>query len=66
VQQLQSKLKTSRRTVFRDLNGLEEIGIKVELRDKGYKVKQSAATCRKLLVDRQVKLLNKTLASWLR
>jgi predicted DNA-binding transcriptional regulator YafY len=66
VQQLQAKLKTSRRTIFRDLNSLDDMGIKVELGDKGYRVRQPVAACKKALADRQVKILSKLLDSWLK
>jgi predicted DNA-binding transcriptional regulator YafY len=66
VQQLQAKLKTSRRTIFRDLNSLDEMGVKVELGDKGYKIRQPAAACKKALVGRQMKILSKLLESWLK
>jgi len=66
VQQLQSKLKTSRRTIFRDLNTLDDMGIKVELGDKGYKIRQPVAACKKALTDRQIKVLKKLLDSWLK
>ena len=66
VQQLQAKLKTSRRTVFRDLNSLDDMGIKVELGDKGYRIRQPAAACKKALADRQIKCLSKMLDLWLK
>ena len=66
VQQLQAKLKTSRRTIFRDLNCLDEMGIKVDLGDKGYRIRQPAAACKKALGDRQIRTLRKLLDSWLK
>ncbi|HVP11529.1 MAG TPA: HTH domain-containing protein [Phycisphaerae bacterium] len=66
VQQLQVKLKTSRRTIFRDLNSLDDMGIKVELGDKGYRIRRPAAACKKALADRQMKSLSKMLDSWLK
>jgi predicted DNA-binding transcriptional regulator YafY len=66
VQQLQSKLKTSRRTIFRDMNSLDEMGIKVELGDKGYRIRQPVAACKKALSERQIKTLRKLLDSWLK
>jgi len=66
TRQLQAKLRTSRRTVFRDLNTLAELGIKVDLGDKGYKIKQSPAACKKLLADAQTKALHKFLNACLK
>jgi len=66
IQQLQGKLKRSRRTIFRDLNCLEDLGIKVELLPAGYKVKQGLAACRKALAARYTTKLNKLLAACLK
>jgi len=66
VQQLQKKLSTSRRTIFRDLNCLEKMGVKVDLGDNGYKIRQSVAYCKKLLGDCQLKALNKLLNTCLK
>ena len=66
IQQLQSKLKTSRRTIFRNLNTLEEIGIEVELGEQGYCIKDTAAKCKKLLADSQTKALEKLLRTCLK
>ncbi|MBN2560921.1 MAG: HTH domain-containing protein [Phycisphaerae bacterium] len=66
VRELQAKLRTSRRTIFRDLNSLEKMGIDVELGDQGYRIKESAAQCKKLLAENQIKSLNKLLASCLK
>ncbi len=49
VLQLRRRLGASRRTVFRDLNSLEEMGIDVAFSDDGYRIRQSAAQARKLL-----------------
>jgi predicted DNA-binding transcriptional regulator YafY len=62
LKQLQVKLRTSRRTIFRDLNTLEKIGVELELDEDGYKTRQSAAQCRKQLVDHQLQAVNKLLA----
>lgn len=51
VPQLRVKLRTSRRTIFRNLNVLEEYGITVELGSKGYSIRQNLATCRKRIAD---------------
>lgn len=66
LQQLRSKLKASRRTVFRDLAALGDLGIKVDLTDKGYKIKVNAATCRKMIIDRTTKSLDQLLSSCLK
>lgn len=66
LQQLRSKLKASRRTVFRDLAALGELGVKVDLTDKGYKIKTNAAACRKLIIDRTTKALDQLLKSCLK
>ena len=61
--QLQSKLGTSRRTVFRELNTLEEVGITIELIDSSYRVSQNEATCRKLFTQHYNSELSKLLKS---
>ncbi len=61
VQQLQKRLGASRRTIFRDLNAIQEMGIHVVLGEKGYTVKESATACKKLLAEHQVKALSKFL-----
>lgn len=66
LQQLRSKLKASRRTVFRDLAALGDLGIKVDLGEKGYKIKTNAATCRKMIIDHQTKALDSLLKSCLK
>ena len=66
VQQLQSRLRTSRRTVFRDLNCLDSMGIKVGLGDKGYTIKKSGAACKRLLADCHTKALTKLLNACLK
>jgi biotin operon repressor len=38
IAQLEKKLKMSRRTVFRYLGALEEIGCTVELNERGYRI----------------------------
>jgi len=60
-QRLQAKLKMSRRTIFRDLNALEGMGVKIVLGEKGYQIKQSIAACRKMLADPQTKAVAKLL-----
>jgi biotin operon repressor len=66
LKQLQTKLKASRRTIFRDLSILGDWGISVTLGDKGYKIKQNAASCRKLIADRETKALQQLLNSCLK
>ncbi len=66
LKQLRVKLHTSRRTIFRDLNNLEKIGVKLELSDGGYKTRLSAAQCRKLLMDHQLQAVNKLLRTCLK
>ncbi len=66
VLQLQKRLNASRRTIFRDLNAVEKMGISVDLGAKGYTVKASAAACKKLLTEHQVKVLNKFLGACLK
>ena len=61
MQRLQAKLKMSRRTIFRDLNALEGMGVEIELGEKGYRIKQSITACRKMLADPQTKALGKLL-----
>ncbi len=59
--QLQSKLGTSRRTVFRELNALEDVGIKIDLIDSSYRVKQGDAACCKLFREHYTSELSKLL-----
>ncbi len=66
VPRLQVKLKMSRRTIFRDLNALEGMGVKVELGEKGYRVKQGIGACRKLLASHQNQALSKLLKDCLK
>jgi predicted DNA-binding transcriptional regulator YafY len=66
IQQLQAKLKRSRRTIFRDLNCLEDLGIKVDLISSGYKIKQGLAACKKALAARYTTRLSKLLAACLK
>ncbi len=61
--QLQSKLSTSRRTVFRELNALEEVGVTVELDNGSYRVKQGEAACRKLFTEHYTSALTVMLKS---
>ncbi len=61
VLRLQVKLKMSRRTIFRELNALEGMGVKIELGENGYRVKQGISACRKLLATHQNKALAKLL-----
>ena len=64
--QLQHKLRTSRRTVFRDLKDLAAVGIQVSTSPDGYRLKSSLAQCRKLLADSQLNALHKLLDSCLK
>lgn len=66
LQELQGKLKVSRRTIFRDLNLLEDMGITVALDAKGYKIRKSVAACRKTLAERQLTTLSRLLNVWLK
>ena len=66
VQQLIKKLKTSRRTIFRDLNALQDIGIDVELAESGYRIKQSAGACKKLISDHYTNALDRILKTCLK
>ncbi|MBX3394272.1 MAG: HTH domain-containing protein [Phycisphaerae bacterium] len=64
--QLQTKLKTSRRTVFRDLSVLGGYGIHVSSSAKGYSIKQNPVACKKILGDHYVKSLNALLKDCLK
>lgn len=65
-QQLQAKLRCSRRTIFRDLKSLGAMGVKVQLSASGYKIGGSAAKCRQTLAEHHVKALEKLLADCLK
>jgi predicted DNA-binding transcriptional regulator YafY len=64
--QLQTRLKTSRRTVFRDFLDLAACGIQVEHGPAGYRVKPTAAQCRRILAESQLKAVEKVLADCLK
>lgn len=66
VQQLRSRLRTSRRTIFRDLNILDGLGIKIDLDESGYRVRQNSNACRRIIAENQSKKLDKLLSSSLR
>ena len=66
LSQLQSKMRTSRRTIFRDLSTLGELGMQVDLGPKGYRVKQNAAQCRNILANHFNSALRKLLNSCLK
>ena len=61
VQQLRLKLKASRRTIFRDLRMLEQMGVRVQLARHQYRLKHRLADCRKKIVDAQIRDLNRLL-----
>ncbi len=65
ARQLQTKLKTSRRTVFRDLRALHAMGVKIAPTADGYRLKQDIGTCRKLVADSLNKALRTMLAKYL-
>lgn len=46
IRELQPKLATSRRTLFRDFDYLRSIGIKVVTRKKGHSIPSSVAQCK--------------------
>lgn len=64
--QLQSKLKTSRRTVFRDLSTLSSYGIQVNAGTDGYRIKQNPNACKKSLNDHFTKQMEHLLKSALK
>jgi biotin operon repressor len=66
LQQLQTKLRMSRRTIFRDLSTLAEMGVRVDLGNNGYHIRQNAAACRKILGDYQLKAVHKLLGQCLK
>lgn len=60
--QLRMKFKTSRRTVYRDLNMLQEMGVPVHLVKHHYRVKLNIAQCRKKLADAQIRAIHRLLS----
>lgn len=60
---LMTKGKASRRTIYRDFVSLKEFGIKVELCQGGYYIRQSTAKCKQMFVDSLRKSLDKLIAS---
>ena len=66
LQQLRGKLKVSRRTMFRYLSELDEMGIPVELKSKQYRVRTRLAECRRRITDAQVRELNRLLDAHLK
>ena len=65
-QQLQAKLRCSRRTIFRDLKALGAMGVKVQSGASGYQIAGGAAQCRKTLIEYHVQALSKFLAGCLK
>ncbi len=62
LQQLQRKMRASRRTIFRDFKDLAEMGVTVGLDGKGYHIRQKpAASCRRIKTS-QLKAVNKLLS----
>ncbi len=66
LQQLQTRLKMSRRTVFRDLAALQEIGIRLESGLEGYVLNQSSTECKRLLLDHYRGQFEQSIRSWLK
>lgn len=64
--QLRRKLRTSRRTIFRDLKELAAAGVQVEAGRGGYRLKNSLAQCRRFLADSRMTALRELLADCLR
>jgi len=65
ARRLQTKLKTSRRTVFRDLRVLQAMGVRISPTADGYRLKQDVGECRKLVADSLNKALRAILAKYL-
>ncbi len=61
IRELQTKLDMSRRTMFRDLNCIEQAGVNLELGERGYTIRQSVAQCRKLIAEGQIKAMKRLL-----
>lgn len=66
LKQLQKRFKMSRRTVFRDLNALQEFGIDVELGEHGYRIRENAAVLKKRISDHNTKALSNLLRDCLK
>jgi len=49
IRAMQKRLKISRRTIFRDMQALEALGIEVRLQNDGYRTGLSLAECRRRL-----------------
>jgi predicted DNA-binding transcriptional regulator YafY len=64
--QLQAKLKTSRRTVFRDMSTLSMYGIQVSSSSDGYRIKQNPNACKKALGDHFTKEMDQLLKAALK
>lgn len=63
ITQLIKKGKASRRTIYRDFLSLKDFGIKVELGQGGYYIRQSTAKCKQMFCDNLRKSLDKMVAS---
>ncbi len=61
IRDLQTQLGMSRRTVFRDLNCIEEVGVKFDLGEEGYTISCGVAQCQKLLAKGQMQAMKKLL-----
>jgi predicted DNA-binding transcriptional regulator YafY len=65
-QQLQAKLRCSRRTIFRDLKALGTMGVRVHSGAAGYSIGGGAAACRRTLMDHHLKALENFLTGCLK
>ena len=66
AQKLRGRLRTSRRTVFRDLSTLTEMGIGIEYGDTGYSLSQRGSACKQIIAAHQKKALDRVLRSCLK
>lgn len=66
LKQLRGRLKTSRRTIFRDLTAIEANGISLDRAGGGYRIRETAQSCRRKLAAAQTKALDKLLKACLK
>lgn len=59
--QLRLKLKTSRRTVYRDLSILQKMGVPVRLVKHRYRIALGLPQCRKKIAEDQIRELHRLL-----
>lgn len=66
LMQIRTKFKASRRTAYRDMTALEQLGINVVRKKKQYTIKMKPVDCRRHIRDTVVAKIDAALARGLR